>query len=307
MIDLVVCYSILEKCKSADAFSGDKEIVGMAWKIRQHRMVISEKLLDYYEEYFRKKSPEYLEWYRAFCTDILYSKKRAVMTSLSKTKTYIKGNEYLNELVLLSQETEDKIILIEPKRRIDAKYAKELGIVLYDSKDINDTSGSNLFFMYTLPVNGKRISEGENSRSIANWLGRFWREEDYIQIFDNYLLTTDGMRYLKNYFLKYVKEGADIEIYSLLMEGCTEQQITDVFAGDDLKKWKFRVYIVRDKKVSHARSTQGEKYIIQIDRGLSVFGRAGKTFQTTINIFENKSMERIAFKDSQLKCIVQQF
>lgn len=304
MIDIIVCYSILGKCKSTNAFLDDEETVSMAQRIRQHRMVISEKLMDYYEEYFRKKSPEYLGWYQAFCTDILYSKERAVLKASSKTKTYIKDNAYLNELVLLCQETEDKIILMEPKRRMDEKCVKEMGIILYDSTDINDVSGSNLFSMYTLPVNGKIISEGESSRTIANWLGRFWREENYIQIFDNYLLTKDGIRYLKNYFLKYVKEGADIEIYSLLTKDYTKQQVRDIFTEDDLKKWKFSVYIVKDKKVSHARSTQGSKYIIQMDRGLSVFGREGKTFQTIINIFENKGVKRISFKDSQLEHIV---
>lgn len=200
MIDLIVCYSILEKCKSSNAFSGDEERVSMAWRIRQHRMVISKKLMDYYEEYFRKKSPEYLNWYQAFCTNIFYSKERAVIIAPSETKAYIKENAYLNELVSLCEETEDKIILIEPKRRIDTNYTEKFGISLYDSADINDVSGSNLFSMYTLPVNGKLISEGEGSKSLANWLG-------------------------------------------------------NMFAAGDMKKWKFSVYLVKDKKVSHARST----------------------------------------------------
>jgi hypothetical protein len=55
MIDLVVCYSILEKCKSVDAFSGDEESVKMIGRMRQHRMIISEKLIEYYEEYFQKR------------------------------------------------------------------------------------------------------------------------------------------------------------------------------------------------------------------------------------------------------------
>lgn len=67
MIDVVVCYSILEKCKSIDAFSSDTELVKMVIRLRQHRMVVSELLMEHYEEYFQKKSPEWLEWYRNFC------------------------------------------------------------------------------------------------------------------------------------------------------------------------------------------------------------------------------------------------
>ncbi|MEZ3468185.1 MAG: hypothetical protein K1W40_06975 [Schaedlerella sp.] len=51
MIDIVLCCSILEKCKSIDTFSGDSENVEMVRRIRQHRMVISEKLMDFYEDY----------------------------------------------------------------------------------------------------------------------------------------------------------------------------------------------------------------------------------------------------------------
>lgn len=47
MIDLVVCYSILEKCKSVDAFSGDAESVEMIRQIRQHRMVVQDSLYGY--------------------------------------------------------------------------------------------------------------------------------------------------------------------------------------------------------------------------------------------------------------------
>lgn len=304
MIDVVVCYSILEKCKSIDAFSSDTEQVKMVIRLRQHRMVVSEKLMEQYEEYFQKKSPEWLEWYRNFCTDIFYTKERASIRKPQSKKTYIKENGYLNELITLCIETADKIILIEPKRRMDMACTESLGISLFDSTDISDASGNNSFSMYTLPVNGKSIAKGENSRAIANWFGRFLQEENYLQIFDSYLLTKDGIKYLKNYLLKYVKEQTSIELYSLLGTDYSKQQIAAIFAGKDFEKWNFSIYLIKSKKDLHARSIQGAKYIIQIDRGLSVFGENGKTFQTTISIFENKGVPRTLLKESQLEQIV---
>lgn len=304
MIDVVVCYSILEKCKSIDAFSSDTELVKMVIRLRQHRMVVSELLMEHYEEYFQKKSPEWLEWYRNYCTDIFYTKERAAIRKPRSQKTYIKENKYLNELTALCMETADKIMLIEPKRKMDMAYAKSLGISLFDSTDISDASGNNLFSMYTLPVNGKSIPEGENSRTIAKWLGRFLQEENYIQIFDSYLLTKDGIKYLKNYFLKYIKEQASIELYSLLGTDYTKQQIAAIFAGKDFEKWNFSIYLMNSKKDLHARSIQGAKYIIQIDRGLSVFGKYGKTFQTTVSIFENKGVPRALLTETQLEQII---
>lgn len=71
MIDIVLCWSILEKCKSVDAFSEDPENVELVRRIRQHRMVVTEKLMDFYEEYFEKKGPEWLEWYTGLCSSVL--------------------------------------------------------------------------------------------------------------------------------------------------------------------------------------------------------------------------------------------
>jgi hypothetical protein len=237
------------------------------------------------------------------CTDIFYTKERAAIMNLPIEKPNINENKYLNELVTLCKKTEKKIILMEPKRRIGVKYIKKFGISVFDRTDINDASGSNLFSMYTLPVNGKSISEGEDSKYIAGWLGSFICEEDYIQIFDSYLLTKVGIEYLKKYILKYVRVNADVEIYSLNKD-FSEQQIKDIFSRDDFKKWNFSVYIIRGKKDLHARSIQGNKYIIQIDRGLSVFGSAGKTFQTIVSIFENEGVPRIVLKETQLKQII---
>ena len=72
-----------------------------------------------------------------------------------------------------------------------------------------------------------------------------------------------------------------------------------------MKKYILKYFpYTENKKDLHARSIQGSKYIIQIDRGLSVFGRAGKTFQTTVSIFENMGVPRMALKETQLKQIV---
>ena len=72
-MDIVLCYSILEKCKSIDVFSGNKEAVQMVWRIRQHRMVLSERLMEFYEKYFEKKGQGWLEWYQGLCTDVFYT------------------------------------------------------------------------------------------------------------------------------------------------------------------------------------------------------------------------------------------
>ena len=304
-MDIVLCYSILEKCKSIDVFSGNKEAVQMVWRIRQHRMVLSERLMEFYEKYFEKKGQGWLEWYQGLCTDVFYTTERSQILDSERGQEYIKENPYHNELIRLCRKTEDKIILLEPKRKLDKNIIKKLDIGVFDSKDVMDVSGNNAFSMYTLPVNGKSISEGEDSKAISKWLGRFLQEENYIQIFDNYLLTKEGIAYLKNYILRYVQDGAQINIYSCLNDSdLNEQQVKQIFQEDYYKKWMFSIWLVKSKKDSHARSIEGSKYIIQIDRGLSVFGRSGKTFQTVINIFQNNGMQRTILKESQLSKLI---
>ncbi len=304
MIDIVLCHSILEKCKSVDAFSENAEHVELVRRIRQHRMVISEELMDFYEAYFEQKGPEWLEWYQTLCIAIFNIRERTIIVTPSSNKCYIKEHAYQNALAAaaLSHETKDKMILMEPKRKIS--NAKNLGISVFNTEDIMDTSGNNLFSMYTLPVNGKSVPEGSESKWIADWLGRFINEEHYIQIFDNYLLTKEGIKYLKKFILKYMANDADIEIYSLKDPEYPELQIKKELSENHDIKQKFSVYYVKNKKDLHARSIQGSKYIIQIDRGLSVFGRDGKTFQSVISIFENNGTPRIVLKESQLTRII---
>lgn len=270
-------------------------------------MVRSEELMDFYEKYFSEKGAEWLDWYQSLCINLFYTKERSVIISLPAVPCHTKGNAYQNALAAaaLSRETEDRIILMEPKRRMG--FAADLGISVFDAADINDASGNNLFSMYTLPVNGKAVPEGSDSMPVAEWIGRFLSKEKYIQIFDSYLLTKSGIGYLKKYILKYIQEGADIQIYSLEhSEEYTSQQILEEFNKDFYTKWKFSVYLIDNKKFLHARSIQGSKYIIQIDRGLSVFGRSGKTYQSFISIFENNGIPRIVLKETQIRQIISQ-
>lgn len=304
MIDIVLCHSILEKCGYVDAFSSDPETVQMILRLRQHRIVISEKLMEYYEEYFQNKSPELLEWYRNYCTDMFYTQERTDIMKLSGDKVYIKEDMYLNELTGLASKTKDKVLLIEPKDRINNFYRNKWKLSVLDSTDMKDDRGGNTFSMYTLPVNGKMIDEGDDSNSLAEWFGRFLDKEDYIQIFDNYLLTKVGIEYLKKYILKYIKAGTDIEIYSMEDPELPEQAVRDEFQKKYYQKWNFTVFFITSKKNQHARSIQGSKYIIQVERGVSVFGRAERTFQSIVNIYANKDRSRIILKESHLKQVI---
>jgi hypothetical protein len=304
MIDIILCYSILEKCGYLDAFYSDSGTIQMVLRLRQHRMVLSEALMDYYDEYFQNKAPQWQEWYRNFCADILYTEERAVMVTPKRNGKLVTENPYYNELVTLSRETADKILLMEPKDKIKKSIIDKWGITVLDSSDIKDDRGSNIFSMYTLPVNGKHIEEGQDSDAIAKWFGRFLITESYLQIFDNYLLTKDGINYLRKYILKYIKDGSEIEIYSKVSESFSEQMVKEEFSKNYYSKWKFTIYNVKSVKYQHARSIQGSRYIIQVERGLSVFGRDGHTFQTIVNIYNNENKSRIILKESQLKQIV---
>ncbi len=124
MIDIVLCHSILEKCKSVDAFSENAEHVELVRRIRQHRMVISEELMDFYEAYFEEKGPEWLEWYQTLCITIFNIRERTIIVTPSSNKCYIKEHAYQNALAAaaLSHETKDKMILIYQKIRIGANY-----------------------------------------------------------------------------------------------------------------------------------------------------------------------------------------
>ncbi len=304
MADVVLCYSILELCMQVDAFSSEIDAVQMVLRLRQHRAVVSEALMDFYEAYFREKGPGFLQWYQDIWAGRAYSNELAVMNECEIHKKYVQNQPYYNELIALAVNTAEKIILMEPRNKIQKYMKKEWGISAFGKADILDDRGTNGFSMLTLPVHGKRVEEGESSTAIAKWIGYFLAKENYIQIFDNYLLTGEGIRQFKKYFLKYIKEGTDIEIFSMEDSSFPEQQIKSEFSKPEYQKWNFSIYLVKDKKGWHARAIQGSKYIIQVERGISVFGRNGETFQTLVNIFENNVSSRIAVTESHLKQVL---
>lgn len=304
MLDVVVDRSILEKYRYVSFFpSSGIENVKMAERIHQHCMIVSVELMNEYEKYFRQKGQEWLDWYMNYCAQSFNIEEFVKIKELGEKRHVVKEGTYYNELIELCASTTDKILLGEMSKK--GLFEKKYGIHIFNQNDILDESGGNEFSKYTLPVLGHTVRAGEESINIAKWLGRFISKEKYIQIYDNYLATPDGIKNLKKYILKYIKEDTEIEIYSMIHpDEMKEEDVVEEFEGSYYSKWKVRLYENLAKRKLHTRVIQGEKYIISIDRGLSVFGNCGKTFQTLIYIHQSENAQRVYLMDKELRQII---
>lgn len=304
MLDVVVDRGILEKYRYVNPFSSSERENGkMAERISQHCMVVSVELMNEYEKYFRQKGQGWLDWYMNYCAQSFNIEEFVKIKELGEKRHVVKEGTYYNELIELCASTTDKILLGEMSKK--ELFEKKYGIQIFNQNDILDRSGNNEFSKYTLPVLGHIVKAGEESINIAKWIGRFISKENYIQIYDNYLATPDGIKNLKKYILKYIKEDTEIQIYSMIHpDEMKEEDVVKEFESSYYSKWKVRLYEVLAKKKIHARVIQGEKYIISLERGLSAFGNCGKTFQTLIYIHQNENAQRVYFMDKEVRQII---
>lgn len=303
MLDITVCRSILEKCMDIDTFFTSSDSVKVANRIRQHRMVVSSKLLEYYEEYFNSKSPEYKYWYQSLVEKVLYSQERAVFAEEKNVKiNFIKNAEYLNELLNVCYNSADRLVVSDDPK-IDDSILKKYKIESIKTKDILDKGANNTFTKFTMPIHMKNIENDEKSIDIAEWIGRFLKNQKYIVIFDNFIATKDNIRNLRKYILKFIEQGADVIIYTFEIENVNKQNIIDEFTSKYYSKWNIEIYLIKRKRDQHGRIILTEKHTIQLDRGISLFGVDGRTYQCIINIDSNEDVERYSFKEDAEKIV----
>ncbi|GAF66058.1 hypothetical protein BTS2_2958 [Bacillus sp. TS-2] len=87
-----------------------------------------------------------------------------------------------------------------------------------------------------------------------------------------------------DYFLKHVKEGANIKLHTILNNKNTISNLISTFTNPPFDRWNISLYLFRRRRDQHAREIITNKYYIEIEKGMAVFGRYGNTDQTNITI-----------------------
>lgn len=291
MLEITLEHSILKKFNIDTTNMWDEQI-NFLKKICQHTIVVSEELMEYEELMFEKESPLDKEWYKQFIADKMHCNKNFKIIEEVKEKfSSDKLNKYQNHIVNLCLSSYDKILLTDSSKLLSIKKVP-LEKISYDM--IMSNKLDNTFTKYTLPINGC-IEAGQGSKELGEWIGRFIKDANYIQIHDNFICSPDNIKSFNKYILKYIAEHADVDIYTIETEDISKEDLVCEFTKEQYQKWKIHVYLLKSKKEHHDRVIETEKYVIQIGRGMSGYGKGGKTFQTLINIYNSNEKQYVNY------------
>ncbi|MGG1140363.1 hypothetical protein [Bacillus mycoides] len=280
-LEIVVCYSILKECfESLDALDRTNKSAIIFDEIMRRKIILNDQLQDSYEEYFRDTRPDLLDVYMQFIVNAVQSVDNVkVIGSTLENPTNL--DEYIDVLIDMAIDTEDKILLtdlLHPK----LTTCQFSGINKLDSDNIFNKKKENILSKYRLPIIRKCIQRGQPNLDLAEWLSRFWRSESEFIVIDNYIY--ENRAQFLSYFLNYIPKGTTIHLYTMLNHGNTEQNLKSVFRGTPYSDWNFKFNIIGNKKDQHARDIFTNQYYIEIDKGMGVFGRNGRTDQSNITI-----------------------
>lgn len=335
LLDIVVCCTVLEQILRASMLTGSDEQMELARHIRQHRMLVSGQLMELCEQYFAENAPELSEAYRTFCAGAVQSETMVKLVPDVENPLSITSNPYYAELIGICQNSRDKLLLSEKKEKLyqimarkrkavqgkgtkagqskgtkagqgkgtkAAKNGNELTIL--NGRDALEESFENPLFLYTLPVTGLMLRETQSNDEVAAWLKRFLEQESYVQIFDNYLFTSSGLRGFEQYILHFLPPDAELQIYTQLSGEVTEERIKQAVQKEKYKNRELAVYIVNSKKDLHERRIQGEHVIIQFDKGFAVFGKNGRIQKSPISVMESTNARRTVIPETGVRRIL---
>lgn len=286
MLEITICATILKNLNMNTMLASDDENQLML-RLKQHCIVLSNDLNTQYMEYCKKNkiNMDLIQTFLAYCS---HDKKNCRILSGSELKNKFsrETDAYLKALMNTCAASEDKI-LISDSSRLNKTELENHGLELIRKAETGIGKSLNTFTKYTFPIVLYEIKEGEDSKKLGKWLGRILSGESSFAIYDNYFGDADNLKNFRKYILKYIPKGADITIITTETQDLKKEEIKEELKKDGYKDWGIEVYLAKSKKDSHPRVIATPGYNIVLDRGLSTFGRGGKTFSSMLTIEKN--------------------
>jgi len=256
--------------------------------VSQHRVILSEKIIEYYlheaDDNYRGVVESYIESIANIDDASVFYASTGDAT-LSAKKEMISLVERNPMKVLFSEAIEfdglnlKQVKLITPNQMLDRKRTALL--------------------KYTFPVSNYIAEADENCESYATWFGHVLENETNIEIQDRYIMKPAGIEVLKKYYFPHFPRGAEVQIYCELFEGITRDDICSAIADPFFSDWVIHVYICNNM---HDRFIQVDGIQISIGAGLDFLHLSGKTKKTcTLNITNHR--ERIPLPEI-IDCII---
>ena len=289
MLTVTVGITILKDLLKISLLEATEEQVELWKRISQHKIALSLELQDQYIKYCEEKlNSADLDGIQTFLAYVSTSEDMSVLINCCKKESMIEKDEYLDALLSVCINTDDRILLGN-KSKINKSIIEKKHIQVFEKSDIMDIDTSrNIFTMYTFPVIDHQISQNEDSKELGKWIGRILKGQKEFSIYDNYIGTDNNIKNFRKYILKYIPPNSTISIITIETDTVKDADLAKEFAKEFYKKWNIEVLLAKNKKESHARVIVMPEYTISLDKGIQTFGSRGKTESSMITIKKSR-------------------
>lgn len=288
MLEITVCATVLKELITPQSLLlADEKVRELSNGLSQHKIVLSDELNKQYVNYCKENGlpVEQMQLFIAKYANI--ESKCRIVNGDGCTKFKKELNPYLKALKSTCYESADKIILSEHSK-LDKKDLASCGIELIRKSETKIDKAINSYTKYTFPIISWKVSKDEDSKELGKWLGRIIEQEESFVIYDNYFGDPDNIKNFKKYVLKYIPKTSDITIVTMETGNIKKQDIITELKNTFYRDWNIEVFLAKSKAENHPRVISMPTCTIHLDRGLSTFGKAGKTFSSSISIKRNE-------------------
>ncbi len=281
--EITVCHSILSYIfENLNPFDKENFADLLLKEIQRNKLLLNDDLEQHYETKFQSNPASwqaYLAWIisQKQYPDLV---KRVQNGSLNPNINALTQDTYEQCLLSICENSVDKIVFSDLLQSL-APALRNFDVFLMEQTTILDRTAQNAYNDYRFPIIRKRISQGQSSSDLGQWLSKIIQTETDITIIDNYIY--QNQRSFRTHFLAYLPQNANIKIYTLL-DRITQQQLIREFSRTFYSQWNIEVWLIPDKGEQHDRNIFTNRYHIAIGKGFGVFGNRGQTAQSDISV-----------------------
>lgn len=240
--------------------------------IEQHRIILSEKIIEYYIE---KAEDIYKDVIETYLDSIIYADDTHVFYNEK-----FDGKSAIEEMLLLVAINPMRVLLGENEEFRGHSLKK---VKLITSQQIINRE-KNSIYKFSFPIVNHYVGVNENCESYATWFGHLFKGESEIEIQDKYIMNRNGIECLKRYYLPYIPSKSKINIYCETMDSCSEADILKELQDSYYSQWEIHVYLCRGM---HDRYIQLDSIQISIGAGLDFLHISGYTKKACTLSFTN--------------------
>lgn len=256
--------------------------------IGQHRVILSEKIINYYMDEAEEVYKEAIETY---IDSIAYADD----THVYYNSTVDEKISAKDEMIMFVERNPMKILFSEIDE-FKAHNTKKVKIVT--PKQMLNRENTPLY-KYSFPLSNYYAGVDETCEVYATWFGHLFEGETNIEIQDKFIMSQKGIECLKKYYLPYIPKGITVDIYCEMIDGVTKQDVCSRLKDSFFEDWDIHVYSCRHM---HDRYIQLDGLQISVGAGLDFLHLSGKTKKAcTINITNFK--DRLPLPEI-IECII---